>query len=193
MTFPGRRIRGTPISAFQTNSIAPMSCLPSPLKRRSKLSSCAAIVSSVRLRSLSQVMSGGWVGGQIVKFRLRSANVEILARPPGFERTPAKSTLRQVGAGIGGLVATSAGLGDAQQRLSEHLRGNWNAGNFQQRRCDVHEPYLGRDMGCGQFRGDSALPAALEATGRELFRHKGRSHGCPLHERRGSGRGRQRR
>src|SRR5208282_5135982 len=112
------------------------------------------------LRALGEVVGSAWVGGQVVKFGLGGADIQILARAPGFERAPAESALGQIGAGIRGLIAVTAaapGLRDAQQRLSRHLRGHRDRGDFQQGRSNVHEPYLGGYSGGCRFRGWLAL------------------------------------
>src|SRR5260370_35018752 len=74
----------------------------------------------------------------------------MLPRAQGSEGSPAQSAGGGAVGGISGLTPPPAsGLCDPQQRLSLHLRGNRNRGDFQQSRSDVHEP----NLGCDSLRG----------------------------------------
>jgi hypothetical protein len=66
--------------------------------------------------------------------------------------------LGEIASRIDGLIGTTAasGLGDPQQRLSLHLRGDGDASDFKQSGGDIHEPYLrghlfGGGLRFGQF------------------------------------------
>ena len=64
----------------------------SPLLRCERLGNCFGSGCEIVCRSR--------IGGQVIEFRLRCANVQIFSRTPRFKRTPAEGLARKIAAGI---------------------------------------------------------------------------------------------
>ena len=114
-----------------------MALLPA-VKRLSKASSCAAIVSAVPFDDWTIFFEAP--GSAVVQLGFGRADVEILRCAPRLQSAPSERALRKIASGISWLIGGGRGLRDPQQGLSLHLGRNRHSGRFEDGGRHVQKP-----------------------------------------------------